>query len=117
MPLSRGARAHATAADALEAGRALRPVYNLGSGTGLSVREVVELLLTVTGTDLRPVEGPRRPGDPARIVASGERAAADLDWHPAHSAHEMASSAYRAWGRRRSANASPTPTIPTSTTT
>jgi UDP-glucose 4-epimerase len=91
------ARAHAAAATALVAGRDLAPAYNLGSGTGLSVREVVAVLLAATGSDLSPEEGPRRPGDPARIVASGAAATRDLGWDPATPVTEMAASAWRAW--------------------
>jgi UDP-glucose 4-epimerase len=91
------ARAHAAAATALSEGRDLAGAYNLGSGTGLSVREVVAVLLAATGSDLTPEEGPRRPGDPARIVASGTAAARDLGWDPATPVTEMAASAWRAW--------------------
>ena len=100
------ARTHAAAAAALTEGRDLLPAYNLGSGTGLSVREVVDLLLEVTGSDLQPEEAPRRPGDPARIVASGEAAARDLGWSPTVPVREMAAGAARAWRTARSAPAS-----------
>ncbi|MGF1648625.1 MAG: UDP-glucose 4-epimerase GalE [Kineosporiaceae bacterium] len=91
------ARAHAAAAAALAAGEDLAPAYNLGSGTGLSVREVVAVLLAATGSDLVPEEAPRRPGDPARIVASGKSAARDLGWDPATPVTRMAASAWHAW--------------------
>jgi UDP-glucose 4-epimerase len=93
------ARTHAAAAAALAGGRELLPAYNLGSGTGLSVREVVALLLEVTGSDLEPEEAPRRPGDPARIVASGAAAARDLGWEPTVPVREMAAGAARAQHR------------------
>jgi UDP-glucose 4-epimerase len=71
-------RAHLLALDAAEPGR--HKVYNIGSGSGFSVREVIEAVRTVTGRDFPVEEGPRRPGDPARLVASSARIEADLGW-------------------------------------
>ena len=51
--------------------RPLEPVYNLGSGDGVSVRQIMDVAAEVTGIDFTPSVAPRRPGDPARIVASG----------------------------------------------
>ncbi|HEY6933524.1 MAG TPA: UDP-glucose 4-epimerase GalE [Marmoricola sp.] len=90
------ARSHVVAAQKLSAGEDLEPVYNLGSGTGSSVREIMAAVATVTGTDFTPEIGPRRPGDPARIVASGELAARDLDWQMRHTLQEMVASAWQA---------------------
>jgi UDP-glucose 4-epimerase len=59
-------------------------IYNLGSGTGFSVQEMVDAVRTVTGHPLPVVVGDRRPGDPARLVASSERIQADLGWAPQH---------------------------------
>jgi UDP-glucose 4-epimerase len=50
----------------------------------------------VTGIGFTPEIAPRRPGDPARIVASGELAARDLDWRMRHTLAEMVDSAWRA---------------------
>jgi UDP-glucose 4-epimerase len=61
-----------------------RLVYNLGSGTGYSVREVIETARTVTGHPIPAAESPRRPGDPARLIASSERIRAELGWKPQH---------------------------------
>jgi UDP-glucose-4-epimerase GalE len=58
--------------------------YNLGSGTGMSVKEVVETVGRVAGRAVPHKVGPRRPGDPARLVASNARARRDLKWAPAH---------------------------------
>ncbi|MCR6711972.1 MAG: UDP-glucose 4-epimerase GalE [Demequina sp.] len=88
------AHSHVAAARMLAAGRPLAPVYNLGSGAGTSVREIVDAIVAVTGTSLVPVEGPRRPGDPARIVAKGDLAADDLEWKNSHSVREMVESAW-----------------------
>nr|WP_297427820.1 UDP-glucose 4-epimerase GalE [uncultured Actinotalea sp.] len=92
------ARSHVVAARALADGAALEPVYNLGSGDGVSVREIMTTMAEVTGIPFEPLEAPRRPGDPARIVASGELAARDLDWRMRHTLTEMAASA---WDARR----------------
>jgi UDP-glucose 4-epimerase len=59
-------------------------VYNLGSGSGFSVQEMVDAVRTVTGHPLPVVVGPRRAGDPARLVAGSGRIQADLGWVPAH---------------------------------
>ena len=56
--------------------------FNLGSGRGASVREVIETARRVTGRPIAAVERPRRPGDPARLIASHERAVRVLGWRP-----------------------------------
>ncbi len=91
---------HVAAARALDEGRELLPAYNLGSGDGLSVRQIMDAMARVTGIGFVPEIAPRRPGDPARIVATGEAAAADLDWRMRHSVDAMVASA---WSARRSA--------------
>ena len=90
------ANSHVSAARALEAGRELLPAYNLGSGEGLSVRQIMDSMARVTGIDFTPEIGERRPGDPARIVAEGKAAAADLDWRMSYSVDEMVASAWSA---------------------
>lgn len=92
------AAAHVAAARRLEAQEPLEPAYNLGSGTGSSVAEIMAAIAEVTGIPFAPAIAPRRPGDPARIVASGELAARDLDWTMRHSLSEMVESA---WAARR----------------
>ncbi|WP_294177952.1 UDP-glucose 4-epimerase GalE [uncultured Schumannella sp.] len=90
------ALAHVAAARRLDAGEPIEAAYNLGSGDGVSVREIMTAVARVTGMDFTPEIGPRRAGDPARIVATGERAARDLDWRMRHSLDEMVESAWRA---------------------
>ncbi|OYO11928.1 UDP-glucose 4-epimerase GalE [Enemella evansiae] len=90
------ARSHVAAAQVLAADRSLDPVYNLGSGTGLSVRQIMTAMAKGTGIDFTPEEAPRRPGDPARIVATGESAGRDLDWAMRHDIDEMVRSAWTA---------------------
>lgn len=62
-----------------------RLVYNLGNGSGYSVREVIETARAVTGHSIPAMEFPRRPGDPARLVASPEKIRRELGWVPRHS--------------------------------
>lgn len=90
------AYSHVVAARRLLAGDAIQPAYNLGSGDGASVKQIMDAMARVTGIDFVPEVGPRRAGDPARIVASGEAAARDLGWEMRHSLDEMISSAYHA---------------------
>jgi UDP-glucose 4-epimerase len=97
------AEAHVVAARRLAAGDELAPVYNLGSGSGVSVRQIMDTVREVTGIDFTPEIGPRRAGDPARIVASGELAARDLDWQMRHDLRSMVASAWQA--RQRAAGA------------
>ncbi|BDZ45977.1 UDP-glucose 4-epimerase GalE [Naasia aerilata] len=94
------AAAHVAAARRLDAGEPLEPVYNLGSGDGVSVREIMTAMAEGTGIPFEPEVAPRRPGDPARIVASGELAARDLYWAMRHTLEQMVSSA---WEARRGA--------------
>lgn len=90
------ADAHVVAAQRLEAGEPVEAVYNLGSGDGVSVGEIMRTVAKVTGIDFEPEIAPRRPGDPARIVATGERAARDLDWRMRHTLEQMVDSAWQA---------------------
>lgn len=63
-----------------------RLIYNLGNGKGFSVREVVESARRVTGHSIPVVEEPRRPGDPAVLVASSKKIIEELGWKPQYSA-------------------------------
>ncbi|MET8142252.1 UDP-glucose 4-epimerase GalE [Sphaerisporangium sp. NPDC005288] len=74
------ARAHLLALDACRPGE--HTVYNLGSGTGFSVQEVISVCREVTGHPIPTVTGERRPGDPAVLVASSERIQRELGWKP-----------------------------------
>jgi UDP-glucose 4-epimerase len=87
---------HVAAARRLDAGQPLEPAYNLGSGEGVSVGEIMATVAKVTGIPFAPEIAPRRPGDPARIVATGELAARDLDWKMRHTLTEMVSGAWEA---------------------
>lgn len=76
------AAAHLLALQHATAGR--HAVYNLGSGTGFSVREVIEACRTVTGHPIPAVTAPRRGGDPAVLIASSDAARTELGWYPEH---------------------------------
>jgi UDP-glucose 4-epimerase len=56
--------------------------YNLGTGGGASVREVIDACRKVTGRKIEVVEKPRRPGDPARLVAASDKIKRELGWQP-----------------------------------
>jgi UDP-glucose 4-epimerase len=78
-----------------------RLIYNIGNGHGFSVREVVESVRRVTGHPIPVLEEPRRPGDPAVLVASSQRITQELGWNPQYgSLDEIVRSAW-AWHRKR----------------
>jgi UDP-glucose 4-epimerase len=89
------ASAHLAALDALGEGPDYR-VYNIGTGTGTSVRELVEALLEVAGPSLEPIVEPRRAGDPAVVVADAARIRAELGWQPQYDLADIVESAWRA---------------------
>lgn len=74
------AEAHLLALGALE--QRSRVIYNIGNGQGFTVREVIESARRVTGKPIPVEECPRRPGDPAVLVASSEKIKAELGWKP-----------------------------------
>lgn len=71
-------------------------VFNLGTGNGFSVREVLEYSAAVTNQKVPVVEGERRPGDCAKLVSGSTRARAELGWNPTKSdMHQMVKDAWR----------------------
>jgi UDP-glucose 4-epimerase len=77
------ARAHVLVLGALSRHDVGGRVYNLGCGrTGYSVREVIDVARRVTGKEIPVRVGPRRPGDPAMLIASSERIVRELGWRP-----------------------------------
>lgn len=87
-------RAHLLALEAAEPGE--HCIYNLGNGTGFSVREIVESARRVTGRHIEAVEAPRRSGDPPALVASSALIRRELGWEPERSDVEtMISDAWR----------------------
>lgn len=91
--------AHLLALDALRAGHD-SDVYNCGYGRGLSVREVVAAVERVSGAPLPAREGPRRPGDPAALVADPSKIKRTLHWTPRHDDLDEIVRTALAWERR-----------------
>jgi UDP-glucose 4-epimerase len=91
-------RAHLLAMDAIEAGT--HTIYNLGNGLGHSVRQVIDIAREVTGREIPVKEEPRRPGDPARLVASSEKIRSELGWEPEKDLEAMIADAW-AWRQAR----------------
>ncbi len=73
------AQAHILALQALDRGSR---TYNLGNGQGFSIQEVLEVARSVTGHPIPAEVGPRRPGDPAELIASSETIRKELGWNP-----------------------------------
>jgi UDP-glucose 4-epimerase len=88
------AAAHLLALEGALPGRHL--VYNLGSGSGYSVREVVDTTRRMTGREFTVVERERRPGDSPRLVASSDRIRRELGWEPRHGLDAIVGDAW-AW--------------------
>jgi UDP-glucose 4-epimerase len=86
------AQAHVLALGATDPGQ--HRVYNLGNGTGFSVRQVVDVCREVTGADIPAELAPRREGDPAVLVASSERIRADLGWRATRDLPAMVADAW-----------------------
>jgi UDP-glucose 4-epimerase len=93
------ADAHLLALDALESNSRL--IFNLGNGKGFSVKEVIESARRVTGHPI-PVElHPRRPGDPAVLVAASEKAIRELGWKPRYTQLDDILRTAWAWHQQR----------------
>ncbi len=93
------ADAHVVVAQALAAGEPLASEYNIGTGSGTSVFQILEAMRDVVPTlDWDVAE--RRPGDPARIVTSSERLTSDLGWSAKYDLGDMVRSAWEAWEAR-----------------
>jgi len=93
------AQAHLLALERLLAGKP-GGIYNLGSSHGHTVREVIELARRITGRPIPSTDAPRRPGDPAVLVASPEKARRELGWQPRFEALETIVATAWAWHRR-----------------
>ncbi|WP_043679264.1 UDP-glucose 4-epimerase GalE [Streptomyces xylophagus] len=93
------AEAHVAAARALQSSRGRALTLNIGRGEGISVREMIDLINATTGYDRPPTIHPRRPGDPARVVASADRITTELGWKAKHDVQDMITSAWEGWVR------------------
>ena len=95
------ASAHVAAARRLTEDPRAALVLNIGSGEGVSVAEMVAVIREVSGhTDLEAEVAPRRPGDPARVVASAESIAKELGWAATFTVRQMVESAWAGWQLR-----------------
>jgi UDP-glucose 4-epimerase len=87
------ATAHLLALDAITPGR--HEIYNLGNGDGYSNRQVIEAVREVTGRPVPVKLSPRRPGDPAALIAASDKARRELGWRPARPAlHDIIADAW-----------------------
>ena len=93
------AHAHLLAFNALQ--NRDRLIYNLGNGVGFTVREVIDSARRVTGQSISVIEEPRRPGDPAVLIASSEKISKDLGWKPQYTdLDQILASAWK-WHQQR----------------
>lgn len=86
------AAAHLLALDATREGE--HQVFNLGTGSGFSVRQVIETAASVTGHEIPAREAPRRPGDPPALVAASDRIKTELGWEPSKTLDAMIADAW-----------------------
>ena len=93
------ADAHLLALRALE--EHPRLIYNIGNGQGFTVREVIDSVRRVTGKTITVEECPRRPGDPAVLVASSDKIKAELGWAPQFAELDAIVASAWAWHQRR----------------
>lgn len=91
------AEAHLAALDQLRRGKILAPAYNVGTGTGASVLEVIDAIGVACGQQLEPAYEPRRAGDPAVVVADVAQIHEDFGWCSRLTITDMANSAWAAW--------------------
>ncbi|MEU0336911.1 UDP-glucose 4-epimerase GalE [Streptomyces sp. NPDC006193] len=93
------AEAHVTVARALRSSPGADLTLNIGRGEGVSVREMIDRINAVTGHARPPTVTPRRPGDPARVVASAARIGTELGWQAKYDVQDMIASAWEGWVR------------------
>lgn len=94
------AEAHVATARRLREAPGTDLTLNIGRGEGVSVREMIDRINTLTGHDLPPTVVDRRPGDPARVVASADRIASELGWKARYGVEDMIASAWAGWNTR-----------------
>lgn len=91
------ASAHVQALKQLEKGKS--GIYNLGTGKGHSVKEIIDLCKKVTGKDIKVIQEKRREGDPPILVASSLKAQKELDWQPKYDINDIIKSAWE-WHKK-----------------
>ncbi|MDR3348930.1 MAG: UDP-glucose 4-epimerase GalE [Acidaminococcales bacterium] len=93
------AAAHLKALNYLRAG-GKSAIFNLGRGTGYSVRQIIDICRAVTGLDIKTACAARRPGDPPRLVAGGAKAEKELGWRPKRAIEDIIATAWE-WHKKR----------------
>ncbi len=93
------AKAHVTALSRLRDNQNLLPAYNLGSGIGLSVLDIIKAVQETIYPDFRAIIQPPRKGDPASILANISKAVSDLDWKHNASISQILWDGWKAWER------------------
>jgi UDP-glucose 4-epimerase len=91
------AEAHLAAIDYVDRSHRPHSVFNVGTGVGASVREVIARVESASGLAIPPVVGPRRPGDPPYLVGDPTRIGEVLGWKASRGLEEIAESAWSAW--------------------
>lgn len=94
------AEAHLATLDYLRGDDRPESTFNIGTGTGYSVRQVVDEILRVTGSDVTPEVRERRAGDPAQLIADSSRITSVTGWQASHGLSEIVTSAWSAWRLR-----------------
>jgi UDP-glucose 4-epimerase len=89
------ADAHIRALQQLLDGEKMNAVYNLGTGSGFSVKEIMEMCEQITGKKANAVYAARRPGDPERLVASYEKVNRELGWKPQYTLEDIIRTAWK----------------------
>ncbi|PPK97773.1 UDP-glucose 4-epimerase [Kineococcus xinjiangensis] len=95
------ARAHLAALDHLATDERPFDVFNVGTGTGASVRQVIDEVRRASGREVEPVVNPRRPGDPPKLVADVSRVRDVLGWEASEDLTSIVGSAWEAWRTTR----------------
>lgn len=92
------AEAHLAALDALRSDKPLEHhVFNVGTGEGYSVKDVINTVAEVTGLDFTPEVKERRAGDPPHLISNASRITEELGWRARHNLRDMVDSAFKAW--------------------
>lgn len=95
------AESHLLALDYLSGDDRPHDLFNVGTGTGTSVMEVLDQLAASTGYDIEPLVAERRPGDPAALVAEVSRIRDTLGWTSSRTLADMTDSAWQSWTQVR----------------
>lgn len=91
------ADAHIAALKYLDRDNRQYDVFNVGTGKGTSVREIVDEVKSVTGIPFTETVQPRRPGDPAKLIGAPNRINEEMNWHAQYNVHYIVESAWQAW--------------------